>query len=120
MRNYTLELRNAGISRERYMELKYQCLQYDQMKKRTQDMRKAANAIAEMDEEARKRFRRRLLRRLELIEECAREVSPEMAPWLLGCVTREKSELPPCGPRQYYEMRRRFYVLLDRKLQGED
>lgn len=50
--------------------------------------------------------------------EAAGEVGCVMAAWLVGyvtCVEKPRVEEAPCGRRYFFEVRRRFFVALDKR-----
>lgn len=65
-----------------------------------------------------------LTRKMKMIEDTVREASSELYDYLIKSVTREGTTYEylslvgnmPCGRRQYYESRQRFYWLLSKKL----
>ena len=80
------------MSKDRYLELKYFCLQYEKMKK---DNHKSA----------------------EMIEQCCLKAAPGWYEALLKNVTSGIAYefMPvPCGRRQFYESRREFFKLLSK------
>ena len=80
----------AGIGLAAYRELYYCCLQY-------QAKQRAGHGDA------------------ALIEQAAQAVAGDMATWLINCVAKGQSweqELPPCGRRQWYTLRREFFRTL--------
>ena len=101
-----------GISRERYLELKYFCLQYGNKKKAILDFEwQGKNTIDE-------RKRDKLEKEIELIEDCVKSVGAEITEYLLKSVTKDISYevlFVPCGRRQFYEIKRKFFKLLDEK-----
>lgn len=68
--------------------------------------------------------RTELKKRLEIIEESAKEASPELSRYLLKAVTNEDISYNnlkmflniPCGKTLYYDIRRRFYWILSKKI----
>lgn len=68
--------------------------------------------------------RAELDKRIHLIEDTARETDGQLFKWILQGVTDEYATFKylssvkhiPCGRRQYYERRRRFFYLLSQKL----
>lgn len=126
-RERTKRIENAGISKNRYLELKYIARQYDAMRKEEAKLRRgeidrkegvnggwrqpdptgnAAIGIA----------LRSNAHKIRAIEEAAKAAGPEIYSWLLRCVTRgETFERlgPPCGRAQFYAARRAFYIELD-------
>ena len=104
MRTHPTRLAEAGISKERYKELKSICGQYREMKQ-------------EMPGEIRYGVK---ARRVRIIEQAAMAAGGEaVGKAVLKSVTQGKrfAKLrPPCGERQFYETRLDFFVELDRRL----
>lgn len=122
-----LSLKEYGISRMRFRELKYYCLQYAEKKQKlsallgvsavqydgmpkgntvSDSTAALAAKVAEIGEE------------LKIIEETALEAAPGIHIWLLKNVTEEipYEYMPvPCGRRQFYLARRKFFYLLSEK-----
>lgn len=116
------------ISRERYRELKYFCRQYADKKAKAAEARlPGGQALDGMphgsavgDPTARRAEKAmRYARDVELIERVAAEAAPDCTRELLRNVTEGTpwEHLPAacCGRRQFYELRRRFFWLLDRE-----
>lgn len=116
------------ISRERYRELKYFCRQYADKKAKAAEARlPGGQALDGMphgsavgDPTARRAEKAmRYARDVELIERCAADAAPGYAKELLRNVTEgtpwEYLPAACCGRRQFYELRRRFFWLLDRE-----
>ncbi len=122
-----LELGQYGISKYRYRELSNFCLQYKEFKKERLNcysldgsvldgmprgnylsdptMNKAEKAI-------------RLGNYIELIEQTAIEACGDLYPYIIKAVTEGLTWdflLPPCGRRQFYNERRKFFFLLNKK-----
>lgn len=96
MRDYRLSLRSAGISDERYGELRYFCLQYDQYKAQRSAKGK---------------------RRMKIIDDALAVLNPVIAECVRKNVTQgvRFEYMPvPCGRRQFYEARRAFFVALNK------
>lgn len=124
-----LNLEKYKISKYRYRELKYFCLQYDEKKQRLAALRGLgavtysselhgsgiSNPTATQAERA-----QQLARDVELIEQTAMEVDAANYDSLLANVTATNLPYeylsPACGRRQFYEDRRKFFYLLDKKL----
>lgn len=97
------------MSENRFKEMYFHCLQYDEWKERS---------ITDPQEEKRKAFKKRY----RVVEETVRETHAKIYPWLLEAVTVEKTTYKrlkelgmPCGKSIYYEARREFYKLLSEK-----
>lgn len=88
------------LSEERYKELKYFCLQYKD-KKSIANINNAAGRKAKAD--------------IYMIEHTAAVIYPEISKYLVESVSTGKTWeqiSPPCGRRQFYNARRRFFYLL--------
>lgn len=119
------------ISKHRYYELNHFCLQYPEWKKAhrslTASMRQSGSIIkpakttghadptAKCAEQA-----AYYLARMELVENAAKETSATLSKYIFLSVTRGlnydylKTRLDiPCDKDTYYELRRRFFWLLD-------
>ncbi len=133
MRVRPLNKETYGISKKRFAELYNYCLQYNEWK---DELKYKTNALKspEMtgmpgsdgvgDSTAEIAIRREILAgKCRVIEETAREVDPEIFPYLLKAVTNEGITYNylrqvmgiPMGRNQYYEKRRKFYWLLSIK-----
>lgn len=120
-----LRLSEYGISNKRYLELKAFCLQYGEKQedlKGTLSMSSAAltglpHGTAISDQTGLLGTRRAALSAdLELIERTCRDAAPGYWQHLLANVTEGVSWEylnPPCGRRQFYEQRRKFFYLLN-------
>lgn len=104
MKKHPKVLSNAGISPARYAELRSICRQYREMKKDIIVGWPDGNTMAEA-------------RRIRAIEMAAKKAGGnEIGAALLKNVTEGKryAELmPPCGERQFYEMRTALFLKLD-------
>ena len=120
----------AGISKDRYLELKYIARQYDSMRRAEARLRRG-----EIDRESKGNqgwkqpdptgnaaigiAMRSYAQRIKAIEDSAHAAGDEIYPWLMKCVTRGETYEhlgPPCGRAQFYHARRRFYVELDARI----
>lgn len=123
-----LALKRYEISKERYRELKYFCLQYEEWKKQLSSlasvkpqqltgMPNGKNRISNPTADAAVK-RSELTEKCALVEQSAIEADAELYPYLLKSVTQG---IPyeyinaPCGRRRFYEMRRRFFFFLSKK-----
>lgn len=98
MKERKLRLNDYGISEERYMELKYICLQYAH-DRRSESIQKRERAAA--------------------VEEAAKAADYALAPFIMRNVTerRRYEEMQvPSGINQFFRARRRFFVELDRRV----
>ena len=131
MRDYRLRLREYGISDARYRELLYMCRQYDEMRRRLQRIREGVddparrpgNSSASVKDPTGNRAVKAAgsmeARKVKAIEEAARAAGGEIWRYVLMNVTRgthfERMDVP-CGRRQFYEARRRFFWELSQKI----
>lgn len=130
MRQRNLQLDDYGISCWRYKQLYALCRQYPEKRKILASVREL-DALANdglphgngtSDPTARKADKALQLREdIALIEDTAREVDP--ANWT--ALIRNVTEGVPyeylqvyCGRRQFYESRRKFFWILDRREKG--
>jgi len=122
-----------GISKNRFWELYYWCLQYgewkDELKYKTDTV--GAMEITDMpmsrnigDATQQLAMRRTMLEQnCRLIEQTAIEVDPDIYQYILKAVTEEDVTFRylkmimeiPCGKDMYYDRRRKFYWLLDKR-----
>lgn len=66
--------------------------------------------------------REKLVRKIDIVERCAREADPELYEYIMLGVTNENVTYDnlralkniPCGHNVYYDRRRKFYYLLDK------
>lgn len=124
-----LALKKYEISKERYRELKYFCLQYEEWKRQLSyfgmsvkspqltGMPGGKNGVSDPTaDEAVKRSE--LTVKCALVEQTAIETDSELYSYLIKSVTQD---IPyeyinvPCGRRRFYEMRRRFFFFLSKK-----
>lgn len=122
-----LQLDQYGISKARYRELYYFCLQYREMIAEKQacytldgrPLDGMPRGKTKTDPTAKKAERAYVLsKNIELIEQTAIEAAGNLYPWILEAVTKGKSWediAPPCGINQFYVTRRRFFFLLSLK-----
>lgn len=88
------------MEKEKYLELKYFCLQYNEKKK-------LANLDTKIGRKARTDVR--------LIEWLIREVDVTLYDYLLDSIIHGKNYYqtsPPCGRRQFYNKRHKFFERL--------
>ena len=123
-----IQLKNYSISSARYRELKYFCLQYDEWKAilnseasalkavRISDMPSSHNISDETALIALKRAE--VGEKCDMIEQSAVETDPEISPYIIKNVTQgilyEYMDIP-CGRRQFYQARRKFFYILSKK-----
>ncbi len=124
MRQWALKLDEYGISKSEYEELKAFCRRYDEKRAEAADMLyrttgkltgmpRGSNTSDPVCAAAVQRDR--LLRDCEMIEQAAIAASGDLYAYILRNVTRDEGITalkPPCGRRQFYEARRKFFFLL--------
>ena len=102
-------IKTIGMSKYRMYELRYFCMQYGQwqhkLRSKAPDSEKAEAA-----------------RKLRIVDEAVFEAGQGIAPYLLEAVTHEDISFHylagkgmPCGRNYFYECRRKFFLLLDKK-----
>ena len=145
-----IKLDDWGISWEEYKELTYFCLQYEQKKRDAAALltTRISTPAPAMYHKGGKEYgtflprgsggtsdpvaataakRDRLLRDVMLIERAARIAGEDLAPYILRAVTTRggvqsvfANTRPPCGERQFYALRRKFYWVLRELRNGDD
>lgn len=124
-----------GISKHKFLEVKYHCLQYPEWRKELANLTDAIKGMQYGQEGKGSKSQvssteRLAIKRLELEEKCKRieqtaiETDPEIYQWLLEGVTTEYATYRylrdakgiPCGDQKYYKTRRKFYWLLSQKI----
>lgn len=120
-----IKLSSCNISKAKYNELRYFCMQYEEKKKELDHCcsQEAGNEHGEgsrSDSENKKEEvkRDRLRRDLELIEQTAREAGPDISQWLLKNLvegTVYESLEVPLSRTKFYDIRRYFFYLLAQK-----
>ena len=131
MREHRLRLEKFGISADRYRELLYLCRQYDEMRRRVQRIREGTdeivrrpgNSAASVKDPTGNRAVRaaasKEARRIKAIEDAAAAADPQLARFIILNVSRGvtwEHMSVPCGRRQFYETRRRFFWELAQKI----
>lgn len=127
IRKRDMKLSDYNISRAKYNELKYFCMQYSEKK---QELHKGYGLGAVVNDglpkgntpgnpTERAAVRNTMLRKdIELIEQTAMAADADIYPWILKNVTEgipyEWLDVP-AGRRQFYEARRYFFFLLAQK-----
>ena len=123
-----LNLEEFGISLSRYRELYYFCQQYHEKKEALQrcysvksgpisNMTGNKCVLTNFSEQQMDKTNK-LSRDIGLIEQTAQEAVGGLYPFILKNVTEDityEHMGVPCGRRQFYVMRRKFFCLLDRK-----
>lgn len=122
-----------GISKNRFKELYYWCLQYDEwkdeLKYRTDTVKSIEVTDMPITHNGSDSTQQLAIRRVQLIENCrmveqtAIEADPDIYQYILKAVTNEDVTYRylrlimgiPCGKDMYYDRRRKFYWLLDQK-----
>lgn len=130
MNKRDLRLDQYGISKNRQRELVWFCKQYPEWKKdlhhfttlkghEITDMPKATKKdISPTEELAFKKMK--LQSKCELIENTAKEASIDLYPYIIMSVCKEVNFAQlqkngiPCSQNSFYELRRYFFVLLDK------
>jgi len=125
MRNYSLKLDEYNIDKQLYHELRYRCLRYPQMIDELAEIREGFNAVGEPVPVERHApgdpTAKRALKALKLadavheIEQAAVAADPHLYPYILANVTQKATfgdMRPPCGRRQFFEARRKFFYNL--------
>lgn len=124
MREYIPRLERFGISAMRMRELWSIGRQYDEMRRRAGVLRSARRGERDpTGEQAAELADSWDRRRVRMIEACARTADAEIWRELLKNVARGVSYEhmdAPCGRRQFYAARRRFYVELDRRMREDE
>lgn len=127
IRKRDMKLSDYNISRAKYNELKYFCMQYSEKK---QELHKGYGLNAVVSDGMPKgnlpgnptesqAIRNSMLQMdVDLIEQTAQEADPDIYKWLMRNVTEgipyEWMDVP-AGRRQFYEARRYFFYLLAQK-----
>lgn len=121
------------IGTHRFMQLYYHCLQYnewkEELKAKCDTLHSSSihevSAVYNSDVTQRLAMRRaELSRKCELIEQTAIEADAEIYQYILKAVTNEGITYNylkmvcniPCGKDMYYDRRKKFYWLLDKKV----
>lgn len=133
MGNIRVLNKKYGISKNRFKELYYWCLQYNEWKDELRYKTDAAKSIGVTDMPAAHcngdSTQKLAIRRMQLEENCriveqaAIEADPDIYQYLLKAVTNEGVTYTylnqvmgiPCGKKLYYERRRKLYWLIDQK-----
>lgn len=104
-----------GVRREKYRELQYFCLQYEEKKEAVlSGVERKGGHRARVSEDKRERLRKEV----ELIEQTAIETNPEIYQYLLKSVTEGTSYEylnVPMSKGRFYDYRRLFFALLAEK-----
>lgn len=129
-----LSEKKYNISKHRFRELYYFCLQYqewlDELKYKTDDVSSVGITNMPTSHNTNSNVERLALRRAQLEEKCkileqtAIEADPELYQYILKAVTNEGISYNylkmimniPCGKKMWYDRRRKFYYLLSEKI----
>lgn len=124
------DLQVEDLSKNRYRELKYLCLQYGEMKEKliklkSEDIKAvqftgmpSAHSISNPTLDMAIK-RSELERKITAIEEAAKRADGSLYKYILEAVTEDipyEFMAVPCGRRQFYQKRRRFFTILDEKI----
>lgn len=119
------------ISKAKYRELSGLCLQYDELKQKLNECYRypspalsgtpgAGSVSSRVERDGEKALRYSTV--IDLIESSVKEACGEnegMYPYILKAVTQgftwERLPDCPCGRRQFYELRRKFFFMLSQK-----
>ena len=134
----TLNKDKYKLSKYRFRELYYFCLQYDEWKDQLEDKRNTLKALQYSgmptagntgnQTEAAAIACADISEKLCMIEQAAKEADPELWKYILYAVTNEditfdflkiKKDMP-CERDRYYNSRRKFYFILDSKMRRKD
>jgi len=119
---------DAGISKNRYLELKSIARQYDELchaeaKLRRGEVDRSSSGSWSRPDPTGNAAVGNVVRsreaKIRAIEEAARAAGTELYPWLMRCVVRGESfesVHPPCGRAQFHRIRRLFFIELDKRL----
>ena len=125
--NRDLSLDKYGISKLKFRELKYFCLQYNEKKQRIKDIvglhgviydgMPKRNKISSIVENQALKIAK-ITEDVKIIEQTAIEAEPGIYQHIIENVTEgtpyEYMNIP-CGRRQFYQARRKFFYLLSQK-----
>ena len=129
-----LSEKKYNISKHRFRELYYFCLQYqewlDELKYKTDDVSSVGITNMPTSHNTNSNVERLALRRAQLEEKCkileqtAIEADPELYQYILKAVTNEGISYNylkmvmniPCCKNVWYDRRRKFYYLLSEKI----
>lgn len=126
-----LKLEKYNISRSRYRELYYFCLQYDERKREMEELRYLSppqddgmprgGGISNPTERVGMKIAR-LAMENDIMEQAAKEASPDLCYWILEAAKYDLKfdflhlrEGMPCGKNEFQKMRHKFYYILDQK-----
>lgn len=122
MKNQVTELSKNNpyyLPKHRYLELKHHALQYPEWKKQLNSI----SLIRECKDPTYEAvsLREELIKRIDLIEQCAKDTDSELWTYILRGVTTETTYQSlnllhnmPCSRSTYYDRYRRFFWILDK------
>lgn len=126
-----LKLEKYNISRSRYRELYYFCLQYDERKKEMEELRYPSPPKSDgmprgsttSNSTERNGIRAaRLAMENQIMDQAAIEASADLYPWILKAAKYDLKfnylhlcDGMPCGKNEFQKLRHKFYYLLDQK-----
>lgn len=130
-----LNEKKYGISKNRFREVYYHCLQYPEWRDELKYITDTVKAIEYGKEgkgsisqgsatEALAIRRAELEEKCKLIEQTAIEADAEIYQWIIQGVTREYATFRylrdalglPCGKNMYHDRKRKFYYLMSKKI----
>lgn len=126
-----LVLDKYNISRSRYRELYYFCLQYDERKKKMEELRYPSPPKSDgmprgsgisNPTERNGMLAACLSLENKIMEQAAIEASADLYPWILKAAKYDLKfdylhlcEGMPCGKNEFQKLRHKFYYILDQK-----
>lgn len=126
-----LKLEKYNISRSRYRELYYFCLQYDERKKEMEELRYPSppksdgmprGSTTSNPTERNGMLAACLSLENKIMEQAAVEASADLCPWILKAAKYDLKfdylhlcEGMPCGKNEFQKLRHKFYYILDQK-----
>lgn len=126
-----LKLDKYNISRSRYRELYYFCLQYDERKKKMEELRYPSPPKSDgmprgsgisNPTERNGMMAACLSLENKIMEQAAVEASADLYPWILKAAKYDLKfdylhlcEGMPCGKNEFQKLRHKFYYILDQK-----
>ena len=123
-----IQLKKYNISPARYRELKYFCLQYEEWKAILNSDASALKAVHISDMPGAHEIsdstvaialkRAEVSEKCSLVEQSAIEAAPEIYEYIIKNVTQGilyEYMSVPCGRRQFYTARRKFFYILSKK-----
>lgn len=128
-------LKKYDISSHRFLQLYHHCLQYNEWKEELETKQDTLYSVSLAGTSGKGSYtdatqelavrRAMLSRKCEVVEETAKEADADLYKYLLKAVTNEgvtynylRMDMNiPCGQNMYYDRRKRFYWLLDKKIE---